>query len=50
MEKNKHDGVFAGETRTITRPNPATIKGTPAPHDQPAPTEYGKMPGRGRLA
>lgn len=46
----KHDGVFTGETRTVTNPAPDSISGHAGPHDRPTPTSYGKLPGRGLLS
>jgi hypothetical protein len=40
-EPNKKDGVFSGETRTITRPDPASIKaGAPQTIEPPAKTRF----------
>jgi hypothetical protein len=49
-DSNKRDGVFTGGTQTVTNPSPTAIKGHKGPDDQPASTQYGKLPGRGRLA
>jgi hypothetical protein len=42
---NKHDGVFTGETRTITRPDPAGI-----PPNDPRPEMVTPISGQGGMS